>query len=362
MIDYIQLMTATGRFGSRQEEVSAISRSLKGLATELGVPVIALSQLSRAPTGRANHRPMLSDIRESGAIEQDADVVMFIHREDYYEPETAEKNIAEIIIAKQRNGALGHGEARLEGRVHLVYGPVPPRARGDQRAAGVENAPRRRASRGKGQALIPRARRRRTRRTAPGRAPRSRRTASRRTSGQPRRQRASAARWHMAHSIIDIPKHPFAKSLYRRGCPPAGVPGAWPSQYAPRRGRFMRVDAPAGQTTSGRRRSGCRIRPPRAAPSPARRGRTGLTTHTGGAAGTPGGAAGRAGRTGGGGQPQGRGGLHALGRPAPAGPVVRTGACAPSGRPARSSPGRKGQMSELYMRGHPFPTQGRRIT
>ena len=100
-------MTASGRFGSRQEEVSAISRSLKGLATELGVPVIALSQLSRAPTGRANHRPMLSDIRESGAIEQDADVVMFIHREDYYEPETAEKNIAEIIIAKQRNGALG---------------------------------------------------------------------------------------------------------------------------------------------------------------------------------------------------------------------------------------------------------------
>ena len=107
MIDYLSLMSGVGRFGSRQEEVSSISRSLKALAIELGVPVIALQQLSRAPTGRANHRPMLSDIRESGAIEQDADVVMFIHREDYYDPETEEKNIAEIIIAKQRNGSLG---------------------------------------------------------------------------------------------------------------------------------------------------------------------------------------------------------------------------------------------------------------
>ena len=107
MIDYLSLMTAVGHFGSRQEEVSSISRSLKQLAIELNVPVIALQQLSRAPTGRANHRPMLSDIRDSGAIEQDADVVMFIHREDYYDPDTEEKNIAEIIIAKQRNGALG---------------------------------------------------------------------------------------------------------------------------------------------------------------------------------------------------------------------------------------------------------------
>ncbi len=107
MIDYLSLMSGVGRFGSRQEEVSSISRSLKALAIELGVPVIALQQLSRAPTGRANHRPMLSDIHESGAIEQDADVVMFIHREDYYNPETEEKNIAEIIIAKQRNGSLG---------------------------------------------------------------------------------------------------------------------------------------------------------------------------------------------------------------------------------------------------------------
>ena len=116
MIDYLSLMTATGKTGSRQEEVSQISRTLKGLALELGIPIIALQQLSRGPTNRANHRPMLSDIRESGAIEQDADVVMFIHREDYYDPDTPDKNIAEIIIAKQRNGSLGtiklawHGE------------------------------------------------------------------------------------------------------------------------------------------------------------------------------------------------------------------------------------------------------------
>ena len=107
LIDYLSLMTASGRFGSRQEEVASISRSLKALALELKVPIIALQQLSRAPTGRSSHRPMLSDIRESGAIEQDADVVMFLHREDYYDPNTAEKNIAELIIAKQRNGSLG---------------------------------------------------------------------------------------------------------------------------------------------------------------------------------------------------------------------------------------------------------------
>ena len=107
MIDYLGLMTGVGKFGSRQEEVSSISRSLKALASELGVPVIALSQLSRAPTGRSNHRPVLSDIRDSGAIEQDADVVMFIHREEYYDYKPENKGLAEIIIAKQRNGALG---------------------------------------------------------------------------------------------------------------------------------------------------------------------------------------------------------------------------------------------------------------
>lgn len=107
MIDYLGLMTGVGKFGSRQEEVSSISRSLKALASELGVPVIALSQLSRAPTGRSNHRPVLSDIRDSGAIEQDADVVMFIHREEYYDDKPENTGLAEIIIAKQRNGALG---------------------------------------------------------------------------------------------------------------------------------------------------------------------------------------------------------------------------------------------------------------
>jgi replicative DNA helicase len=108
MIDYLQLMSGAGKFGSRQEEVSSISRArVKGLAQELRVPVIALSQLSRATASRADHKPILSDIRDSGAIEQDADVVMFIHREDYYDKETEKKNIAEIIIAKQRNGSLG---------------------------------------------------------------------------------------------------------------------------------------------------------------------------------------------------------------------------------------------------------------
>lgn len=107
MIDYLSLMTGAGKFGSRQEEISSISRSLKGLAQELKVPVLVLQQLSRANTGRSDHRPVLSDIRDSGAIEQDADVVMFIHREDYYDPETEKKNIAELIIAKQRNGPLG---------------------------------------------------------------------------------------------------------------------------------------------------------------------------------------------------------------------------------------------------------------
>ena len=107
MIDYLQLMSSTGKSGSRQEEVSSISRGLKSLAQELKVPVIALSQLSRAAAGRTDHRPILSDIRDSGAIEQDADVVMFVHRENYYDPETEKGNIAEIIIAKQRNGPLG---------------------------------------------------------------------------------------------------------------------------------------------------------------------------------------------------------------------------------------------------------------
>ena len=108
IIDSLQLMSGSGgRNDSRQQEISDISRSLKALARELNVPVVALSQLSRAVESRPNHRPMLSDLRESGAIEQDADLVMFIYRDDYYNEDSEKKGIAEIIIAKQRNGPIG---------------------------------------------------------------------------------------------------------------------------------------------------------------------------------------------------------------------------------------------------------------
>lgn len=110
IIDYLQLMSGSGKSESRVQEISNISRSLKALARELNVPVIALSQLSRAVEKRDDHRPMLSDLRESGAIEQDADVVMFLYRDDYYNHESEKKGVAEVIIAKQRNGPIGTTE------------------------------------------------------------------------------------------------------------------------------------------------------------------------------------------------------------------------------------------------------------
>ena len=108
VIDYLQLVQGSNKKGgSREQEIAEISRSLKILAKEIDVPVIALSQLSRAPEQRIDHRPMLSDLRESGSIEQDADIVMFLYRDDYYSEDTEKKNIAEVIIAKHRSGATG---------------------------------------------------------------------------------------------------------------------------------------------------------------------------------------------------------------------------------------------------------------
>ena len=132
IIDYLQLMSGNGKStDSRQQEISDISRSLKALARELHVPVIALSQLSRAVEQRPDHRPMLSDLRESGAIEQDADVIMFLHREEYYDPNTEDKNIAEIIIAKQRNGPLGTVKVAWLSE-YTTYTDLPPSAMGGE--------------------------------------------------------------------------------------------------------------------------------------------------------------------------------------------------------------------------------------
>ena len=110
VIDYLQLIggSRNRKNGNREQEIAEISRSLKIIAKELNIPVVALAQLSRGPDQRKeDHRPMISDLRESGSIEQDADIVMFLYRDDYYNPESNDKNIAEVIIAKQRGGSTG---------------------------------------------------------------------------------------------------------------------------------------------------------------------------------------------------------------------------------------------------------------
>ena len=117
LVDYLQLMEGEGNNESRQQEIAKISRSLKIIAKELNCPVVALSQLSRAPEQRADHRPMLSDLRESGSIEQDADIVMFLYRDEYYHPDSESKNIGEVLIAKNRHGETGSVELVWLGEV-----------------------------------------------------------------------------------------------------------------------------------------------------------------------------------------------------------------------------------------------------
>lgn len=117
VIDYLQLITTGGRYENRTQEIAAISRSLKALAKELGIPVLALSQLSRSLEARMDKRPQLSDLRESGAIEQDGDVIFFIYRDVVYNPETEDPDLAEIIVGKQRNGPIGSFHVKFHGEV-----------------------------------------------------------------------------------------------------------------------------------------------------------------------------------------------------------------------------------------------------
>ena len=127
VIDYLQLMNAGGRSESRQQEISTISRALKKLARELDVPVVALSQLNRAVDSREDHKPVMSDLRESGAIEQDADVIMFIYRDDYYNKDSPKQRIADIIVAKQRNGSTGSVELAWLGEYTKFANKLAPR-------------------------------------------------------------------------------------------------------------------------------------------------------------------------------------------------------------------------------------------
>jgi replicative DNA helicase len=125
IVDYLQLMQSRGKTESRQQEVSEISRSLKSLAKEINVPIVALSQLSRAVESRPDKRPMLSDLRESGSIEQDADVVAFIYRDEVYNQETPDRGIAEILIRKQRNGPIGDIKLQFENQYTRFYNLSP---------------------------------------------------------------------------------------------------------------------------------------------------------------------------------------------------------------------------------------------
>ncbi len=145
VVDYLQLMSGSGRLESRQQEVSQISRGLKALARELGVPVVALSQLSRGPEQRTDHRPQLSDLRDSGSIEQDADLVMFLYRPGYYsstgldEEGNSLEGKAELIVSKQRNGPTG----KIDLYFHQQYTRFDEvtAERGDGAAAGAPGGP-----------------------------------------------------------------------------------------------------------------------------------------------------------------------------------------------------------------------------